>query len=103
MDIKVAIASDHDSTSSLVSGNGSKAPYYIIFENKQYLKTIKNPFVFNSGKAGVDISLMLLAEGVNIVIAGNFERIMREYFIENNIEFYEIADLTVVEALGTVF
>jgi predicted Fe-Mo cluster-binding NifX family protein len=70
--MRIAIASEGKSTSSEVCPTAGRAPYYLIFENKELIKTIKNPFVKGRGGAGNSVVQMLYNENVNLVISGKF-------------------------------
>ncbi len=57
--MKIAIASEGKNIESEVSQKGGRAPYYLIFEGKELIETIKNPFVSGSGGAGFSVAYML--------------------------------------------
>ena len=47
--MKTAIASENKTVDSSVSGAGARAPFFLIFENDELVKTIKNPFRVGGG------------------------------------------------------
>ncbi len=69
--MKLAIAGKSDSLDCEVSNVSGRAPYYLIFEDKKLVKTIKNPFMFGGG-SGLSIVQLLYNESVQLIIAGNF-------------------------------
>jgi predicted Fe-Mo cluster-binding NifX family protein len=71
--MKIAIASEGKDKNSIISEKAGRAPYYLIFEdkNKEIIKIIKNPFAIGGGGAGWSVADMLSDENVQKVIAGN--------------------------------
>jgi predicted Fe-Mo cluster-binding NifX family protein len=84
---KIAIASEGKDVNSQVSPVSGRAPYYLIFENGELTKTIKNPFVYGSGGAGLGVGQMLYNEGVNLVISGKFGDKMIQMFNDKNMDY----------------
>ena len=80
--MKIAIASEGKNETSEISPRGARAPYYLIFENKKLIKTIKNPFAVGGGGAGWSVAHMLADEKADLVIAGrvgpNMETALKE-------------------------
>ncbi len=70
--MKIAVASEGKEVESQISLKGGRAHYYLIFENSELIKTIKNPFAVGGGGAGFGVAKMLSDEGVDLVIAGRF-------------------------------
>lgn len=70
--MKIAIASEGKDENSLVSPVGGRAEYYLIFEDRELVKTIRNPFRIGGGGAGPSVAQMLANENVNLVVSGNF-------------------------------
>ena len=87
--MKIAIASEGKDENSEISQKGGRAPYYIIFENKKLVETIKNPFASGSGGAGFSVAYMLAEKNVNLVIAGKVGGNMISALKEKGIEFKE--------------
>ena len=87
--MKIAIASEGKEINSEISQKGGRAPYYLIFENKKLIETIKNPFAKGSGGAGFSVAYMLAEKKVNLVIAGKVGGNMVSALKEKNIEFRE--------------
>jgi len=69
--MKIAIASIDTNTDSEVSSVAGRSPYYLIFENKELIEAVKNPFLVGGG-AGFGVAKMLADKGVNIVVAGKY-------------------------------
>ncbi len=70
--MKIAIACQKKSLDENVSAVSGRAKNYLIFENKNLVKTIKNPFAFGGGGAGFGVAEMLADENVDAAIAGEF-------------------------------
>lgn len=66
-----------------------RAPYYLIFEDKRLIETIKNPFATGSGGAGFSVAYMLAEKKVNLVIAGKLGGNMVSALKEKGIDFKE--------------
>ena len=68
--MKIAVASEGKDLDSEISGQGGRAPFYLVFEDKKLIETIKNPFVAGGGGAGFSVAYMLAEKKVELVIAG---------------------------------
>jgi len=87
--IKQAIASKGESIESEISEKAGRASYYLIFENKKLVETIKNPFATGGGGAGFSVAYMLAEKKVNLVIAGKFGDNMESALKEKGLKFEE--------------
>jgi len=87
--MKIAIASEGKDIESNVSGRGARAPYYLIFEDKKLIETIKNPFAVGGGGAGFSVAYMLADKKINLVIAGKIGGNMKSALKEKGIDFKE--------------
>jgi len=87
--MKIAIASEGKDENSEMSQKGGRAPYYLIFENKTYIESIKNPFAKGSGGAGFSVAYMLANKKIDLVIAGKIGGNMVSALKEKGIEFKE--------------
>ena len=87
--MKIAIAAEGKDEDSEISSRGGRAPYYLIFENKKLIETIKNPFATGSGGAGFSVAYMLAEKKINLVIAGKVGGNMVSALEEKGIEFKE--------------
>ncbi len=97
--MKIAVASEGKNLDSEISLRGGRAPYYLIFENKNLVETIKNPFATGSGGAGFSIAHMLSDKKVNLVITGKIGDNMKSALKEKNIESKEDFDKKVNEVI----
>jgi len=95
--MKIAIASEGKEVDSRISQKGGRAPYYLIFEDRKLIETIKNPFASGSGGAGFSVAYMLAEKKVNLVIAGKVGGNMISALKEKGIEFKEESGKTVKE------
>lgn len=98
--MKIAIASEGKDENSEISQRGGRAPYYLIFENKKLVETIKNPFATGSGGAGFSVAYMLAEKSVNLVIAGKVGGNMVSALKEKEIEFQEESGKKVNEVIN---
>ena len=89
--MKVAIASEGKNENSEVSLKGGRAPYYLIFDNKKLVETIKNPFAVGGGGAGWSVAYLLADKKVNLVIAGKFGSNMKSALREKKIKSKEFS------------
>ncbi len=87
--MKIAIASEGKNEDSGISQQGGRAPYYLIFEDKKLIETIKNPFATGGGGAGFSVAYMLADKNVNLVIAGKIGGNMQTALKEKKIAFEE--------------
>ena len=97
--MKIAIASEGKEIDFGISQKGGRAPYYLIFENKKLVETIKNPFAAGSGGAGFSVAYMLAEKKVNLVIAGKVGGNMVSALKEKGIEFKEESNKKVNEMI----
>ncbi len=95
----IAIASEGKDENSEISSRGGRAPYYLIFENKKLIETIKNPFATGSGGAGFSVAYMLAEKKVDLVIAGKVGGNMVSALKEKGIEFQEESNKKVKELI----
>ena len=86
---KIAIASEGKTKQSEISEKGGRAPYYLIFEGEDLIKTIKNPFAVGGGGAGWSVAYMLADEKVDLVIAEKIGQNMETALKEKNIKSKE--------------
>ena len=96
--MKIAIASDGTSTDSIVSENGGRAKFYLIFENGKLVETIKNPFLSGRG-AGWSVAYMLAEKGVKKFISARVGEKMRKALEEKGIEYIEAHDKRVLDLI----
>ena len=101
--MKIAIASEGKDINSKISMKGGRAPYYLIFEDKRLIETIKNPFTLGGGGAGFGVAKILRDKGVDIVISGAFGGNMINALSSGGIKYKEIEETTVEEALNSVW
>ena len=97
--MKIAIASEGKTQDSEISSKGGRAPYYLIFEDKKLIESIKNPFATGGGGAGFSVAYMLADKKVNLVIAGKFGGNMESALKEKGIKFKEESGKKVEEVL----
>ncbi len=100
--IKIAIASEKDNIESEVCPTAGRAPYYLIFENKILVKSIKNPFAKGSGGAGFSVAQMLHNENINLVVAGKLGQNMIPALEEKGIKYLEIQNKSIQQVLEDI-
>ena len=96
--MRVAIASEGDSTESHVSDKGGRAPYYLLFDNGKRIKSLRNPFL-SGGGAGFAVASMLADEKAELVIGQRFGEKMTGALAGRNIRWKIVKSMTVVETL----
>jgi predicted Fe-Mo cluster-binding NifX family protein len=97
--MRIAIASTgmtEDSNVEVVSG---RASYYLIFDEGNLIKVLKNPFKFGGGGAGFGVASVLGDENVDLVIAGSFGMNMQGALKEKGIKFKTLEGVSVKEAI----
>lgn len=87
--MKIAIASEGQTSESIAATNAGRAPYYLIFEDKKLIETLKNPFLEDTGGAGVNMAELLIEKGVEKVVAGQFGGKMQAILEEAGIAMHE--------------
>lgn len=88
--MKIAISAEKKDTGSEISSLGGRAPYYLIFnEKEELLETFTNPFADDRGGAGVSTAKVLAEKNINIVISGTFGGKMAEVLESEGIKYYE--------------
>ena len=87
--MKIGIASEGKSLDSEISQQGGRAPYYLIFDDKNLVETIKNPFALGGGGAGFSVAFMLAEKKVNLVVAGEVGVNMKNAIKEKGMKFKE--------------
>lgn len=97
--MKIAIASEGKNLDSEISQRGGRAPYYLIFEDKKLVETIKNPFASGSGGAGFSVAYMLAEKNVKLVVAGKVGGNMESALKEKGIKFREESNKKVEEVI----
>ena len=84
--MKIAVASEGINSDSSISSRGGRAPFYLIFDGKNLVENIKNPFAVGGGGAGWSIAKVLADKGVEKVILSNIGPNMVSALKERNIE-----------------
>ncbi|MCF7836869.1 hypothetical protein K9N08_04410 [Candidatus Gracilibacteria bacterium] len=100
--MKVAVASENKTAGSLVSDEGGRAPFYLIFENGELVKILKNPFRVGGGGAGFAVAELLADEKVEFVVAGKIGGNMDGALDAKKIEHSEISGISVAEAIQKI-
>jgi predicted Fe-Mo cluster-binding NifX family protein len=100
--MKIAIASNGKEINSEVSNVAGRAPYYLIFENKKLVNTIKNPFALGGGGAGFGVAKMLEKEKVNMIIVGHIGSNMEGALKSAGIEYKKENDKTIKQIIDNL-
>jgi predicted Fe-Mo cluster-binding NifX family protein len=100
--MRVAIASSDKKESSQVSPVGARAEYYLIFENKKLVKTIKNPFAVGGGGAGFAVAQTMADEKVDLFVCGRVGPNMQTALETKGIKLKLISGKTVKETLKQI-
>ncbi len=70
--MKITVSSEDGKEDSPVCPVTGRAPHYIIFEDGEVSKVMKNPFAVGGGGASFGVVQMLSNEGVELIISGKF-------------------------------
>ena len=97
--MKIAIASEGEDLSSEISERGGRAPFYLVFEDKELIETIKNPFAAGGGGAGFSVAHMLAEKEIKLVVAGKIGGNMTSTLEEKGIKFKEETGKKVSEVI----
>jgi predicted Fe-Mo cluster-binding NifX family protein len=100
--MKIAIASESKELFSIVSNRGGRAKYYLIFENKKLVETIKNPFAVGGGGAGFSVVEMLYDKQVDLVIGGKFGSNMLSAIENKNMKYLEISNKKIEDIIKDI-
>ena len=100
--MKIAIASEGKDEESFVSQVTGRAPYFLIFEDGELIKVIKNPFAIGGGGAGFGVAQMLSNEGVEILVSGRVGPNVQSFLESKGIKMMSMSNITVKEALRRV-
>ncbi len=98
--MKIAVASTGKSLDSEVSPISGRAEYYLIFENKKLVETIKNPFQFGGGGAGIGVAQMLANKGVKLIISGKMGPKMKDFIKDKKVKHKSVSGKTVKEVIN---
>ncbi|MBW2976888.1 hypothetical protein KY347_05570 [Candidatus Woesearchaeota archaeon] len=97
--MRIAVSATGKDENSQVSEVSGRAHFYLIFEDKKLVKTIKNPFAVGGEGAGFAVAKMLENEKVDLVISGKFGLNMQNALKAAGIKFKEVRDKKVNEVL----
>jgi len=87
--MKIAIAVIEDDKNAEIAKQAGRAPFYLIFEDKKFVETIKNPFSVGGGGAGLGVAKMLADKNVDKIISGEFGDKMINSLRERGVQFEE--------------
>ena len=100
--MKIAIASIGKDEDSEVSPVGGRAPFYLIFEDKKFVKAVSNPFRVGGGGAGFGVAKMLADEGVELAVCGKFGPNMQTALEQNGIKTRAFSGKTAKEIIEEI-
>ena len=100
--MKIAIASTDKKETAKVSPVGGRAEYYLIFDNKKLVKSIKNPFAVGGGGAGFAVAQMLANEKVDLIVCGRVGPNMQTALETKGIKLKLITGKTVKQFLKSL-
>ncbi len=99
--MKIAVASRGKTENSEVSEIGARADYFLVFEGKKLIKTIKNPFL-GGGGAGFSVASMLENEKVQVFASQKIGPNMKTALEDRKIKGVEFGPMKVSEALNKI-
>ena len=97
--MKIAVASTGKDLESEINPVAGRTPYFLIFEGKKLVETIKNPFAVGGGGVGFSVAKMLEDKDIGLVIAGHFGSNMISALKEKNIKHKEFPGKKINEVL----
>ena len=67
--MKICFVSQGEDENSFLSKVSARAPYFLIYENKKLVESIKNPFLVGGG-AGYSVAQLMANKGVGLFVSG---------------------------------
>ena len=101
--MRIAVAAEKDSVDSMVSDRAGRAPYYLVFDGKNLVKSIKNPFAVGGGGAGFGVVQMLFNEGVEMIVSAKFGNNMLSAINNKGLSYKEVSGRSVKEVVDEIF
>jgi len=98
--MKVAIGSKGKTIEDEVSEVCGRAPYFLLFEDKELVEVIDNPFRKGGGGAGAGMAKLLIDKGAELVICGNFGGYMKDWLEDKNVPYKEENDKLIKDILN---
>lgn len=98
--MKIAIGSKGQTINDEVSEVCGRAPYFLIFENKELVDVIDNPFRKGGGGAGAGMAKLLLDKGSELIICGKFGGHMQEWLEDKKVPYQEVKGKLVKEVIA---
>uniref|UniRef100_A9A733 Dinitrogenase iron-molybdenum cofactor biosynthesis domain-containing protein n=1 Tax=Methanococcus maripaludis (strain C6 / ATCC BAA-1332) TaxID=444158 RepID=A9A733_METM6 len=87
--MRMAIASEGKDSNSDISSAAARAPYFLIYEDKKLVETMKNPFAIGGGGAGWSVAHIMAKNKVDLFIAGKLGENLESALNGKNIAFRE--------------
>lgn len=101
--MKIAVATQKGGLEDQVSQVVGRAPTFTIVEtsNEEIIenKVLKNEFSQARSGAGIQAAQMLVNEGVQAIIGGNFGPNLANVFTQSDIGMYQVSGMTAEEAV----
>lgn len=97
--MKIAIASEGPKTDSSVSAVAGRAPYFLLFEDRELVEVVENPFTELAGRVGQSITELLADKNVDEVLAAQFGPKMEHAMQEFEISYRVVEQAPVSEVL----
>ncbi|MBA2862986.1 NifB/NifX family molybdenum-iron cluster-binding protein [Methanococcus maripaludis] len=87
--MRIAIASEGKDLNSEISTAAARAPYFLIYEDKKLVESMKNPFAIGGGGAGWSVAHIMAQKEVELFIAGKLGENLETALNGKNIKFRE--------------
>ena len=87
--MRMAIASEGNDSNSDISSAAARAPYFLIYEDKKLVETMKNPFAIGGGGAGWSVAHIMAKNKVDLFVAGKLGENLESALNGKNIAFRE--------------
>ena len=101
--MKIAVATQQGGLEDQVSGIVGRAPTFTVVETSEKeiveSKVLRNEFSQAASGAGVQAAQMLVNEGIEAIIGGNFGPNLAQVFNQSETEMYQASGISVKQAV----
>ena len=87
----IAVASDDQEATSLVSDFAARSRYYLLFSGTDFVQVVPNPFLDKGRDAASNVLDYLSQKGVGLLIAGRFGPFMIEAMDKKGMKYFQFS------------
>ena len=101
--MKICLAAQGEGEDSFVSQVSARAPYFLIYENKELIETVKNPFL-GGGGAGYSVAQLMANKGIELFVSGGqIGPVLKMTLEQKNIKMKTLSiELTIKKAVEEI-